>query len=608
MGFSGGTWIYQGFGWVGAPKVPIVIAAIANHVACRNRDQVRQMMLEKRIGVYVGFDPTANSLHIGHLIPLMPVFWMYLHGFPAYTLLGGATAKIGDPTGRTDSRPVMSSATHTMNLAKIHYQLKKLWSNLESRARGYGYDVDGWAQRRGVLHNGHWWNKLPMLEVLRRLGASTRMGRMLSQTTVKDRLQPGSTGMSFAEFSYPLMQTWDWWHLYSSLGVQMQVGGSDQYGNISAGADGARAIRDSEPDPAMRKEDTPLNDFAGFTTPLLTDSAGAKLGKSAGNALWLDAFETTPFDLYGYFVRRPDDEVERLLKLFTFLPSEQIAELMERQRADPPKRVAHHTLAFEVVWLVHGQQVAKDTQNEHTSRYSKATDSIENALKATGDEYETVKGQPTLLNNAPRIDMQLPRSLIEEGKIGRILYAARLASSRSEGHRLAVQKGIYIAGSPGQPAGRNKGITFGQIQFTPVSLWFPEDTKNFIIDDKYIILRKGKHNVRIIELVSDEEWKASGKTFPGEAYTGRLRMLRKEIAELEAELGEEASEAQDEEAEFDAKVNEATWEQAYTKEPSSESSESPGITFPPDVSKEVREAEERVETLKRKKAQRQNVK
>ncbi|CAK7226782.1 tyrosyl-tRNA synthetase [Sporothrix curviconia] len=513
-----------------------------------NRDDIRKLMTEKRIGAYVGIDPTAASLHVGHLLPLMPLFWMYMNGFRAVTLIGGATAKIGDPTDRLQSREEVKNATVAMNMVKIHYQLKKLWANVEEQARRYGYEKS-WAWRRGVLQNGHWWNKLPMLEVLQRLGAGLRIGPMLSRDSVKRKLTQGD-GMSFAEFSYPLMQAWDWWHMYKSLGVQMQIGGSDQYGNIVTGADAFRIIRASEPNPAEKMPSGLLHDPVGFTVPLLTDSAGNKFGKSAGNAIWLDKYQTGTFDLYGYFVRRPDDDVERLLRLFTFMPLEHIAGLMAEHAADPGKRVPQHALAFEVVALVHGHAEAQAAQERHRLTYAprskKDGEAAEGVAEATHEhehehEHDPESAHPVTLNTAPQVDLQLPRALFKEGKVARILYAAGLVNSVSEGNRLAIRKGAYVGASPGQSAKVNKGMPLTQLDFTPVHLWFPEDTKNFIIDDKYMVLRRGQHNVRIIEIVSDEEWEQSGRTYPGQPFTGKVRQLRDQLKTLRKDLTEDES-------------------------------------------------------------------
>ncbi|ERS96831.1 tyrosine-tRNA ligase [Sporothrix schenckii ATCC 58251] len=501
------------------------------------REDIRKLLTEKRIGAYVGIDPTAPSLHVGHLLPLMPLFWMYMNGYRAVTLIGGATAKIGDPTDRLKSRDEMKNAVVAMNMVKIHFQLKKLWTNVEEQARRYGY-VKTWAWRRGVLQNGHWWNKLPLLEVLQRLGAGLRIGPMLSRDSVKRKLTQGD-GMSFAEFTYPLMQAWDWWHMYVQQGVQMQIGGSDQYGNIVTGADAFKIIRASEPNPAQQLPSGLMHDPVGFTVPLLTDSAGAKFGKSAGNAIWLDKFRTASFDLYGYFVRRPDADVEHLLRLFTFMPLEHITGIMAEHTADPSKRVAQHALAYEVVALVHGTAEANETRDRHLATYGKKQDGASLEAAAAGQGGAPDGKHPVTLNTAPKADIQLPRSLFEAGKVARILYAAGLVGSVSEGNRVAIQKGAYVGASPGQAAHVNKGMPLTQLDFTPVHLWYPEDTKNFIIDDKYMVLRRGQHNLRVIEIVSDEEWADSGRTYPGQPYTGKVRQLREQLKSLREDLAED---------------------------------------------------------------------
>lgn len=459
-----------------------------------------------------------------------------MNGYRAVTLIGGATAKIGDPTDRLKSRDEVKNAVVAMNMVKIHFQLKKIWTNVEDQARRYGY-TRNWAWRRGVLQNGHWWNKLPMLEVLQRLGAGLRIGPMLSRDTVKRKLTQGD-GMSFAEFTYPLMQAWDWWHMYVAQGIQMQIGGSDQYGNIITGADAFKIIRASEPDPQKKLPSGMMHDPVGFTVPLLTDSSGNKFGKSAGNAVWLDKFQTPTFELYGYFMRRPDADVESLLRLFTFMPMEHIAGLMKEHELDPSKRVPHHALAYEVVALVHGAKDADEARDLHLATYAKKTgDSIsESAALAEGEEgeegEEDEEKAPVTLNTAPQIDLKLPRSLFDAGKVARILYAAGLVKSVSEGNRVAIQKGAYVGASPGQQARVNKGMPLTQVDFTPVHLWYPEDTKNFIIDDKYMVLRRGQHNVRVIEIVSDEEYAELGLTHPGQMFTGKVRKLREQLKSL----------------------------------------------------------------------------
>jgi tyrosyl-tRNA synthetase len=339
-------------------------------------------------------------------------------------------------------------------------------------------------------------------------------------------------GVSFAEFTYPIMQGWDWWTLFTQRKVQMQIGGSDQFGNIITGLEIVKTVRDSETAPELRlPARDEFDDPVGFTVPLLTDSSGAKFGKSAGNALWLDQFMTSEFDLYGYFVRRPDADVENLLKLFTFLPLSEIQKTMEEQVKDQSKRVAQHLLAYEVVALVHGQAKAKETAEKHRSVYSKGGAGIPLMTTALGEEHEGPE-RPVTLNNAPRIDMILPESLIMGKSIGKILYAAGLAKSGTDGHKLAVQQAAYIAGMPGRKVGESQPMDPAQLTFNPIKLWFPQETQRYLIDGKLLILRKGKHNIRVIKMVSDEEYKQSGETYPGQPYTGAVRMLKEHISNL----------------------------------------------------------------------------
>ncbi|KAI0004040.1 hypothetical protein F4779DRAFT_600328 [Xylariaceae sp. FL0662B] len=481
-------------------------------------NQIRELMRTKRIGAYVGVDPTAPSLHLGHLLPLMPLFWMYIHGFTAISVIGGATAKIGDPTDRLSSREKMAKTDMTMNITKMHYQLKRIWINLEAQARRFGYEKN-WAWRRALINNSQWYNNLPFIEVVSRLFKGMRMGPMLSRETVKRKMNEGD-GMSLDEFVYPLMQAWDWWHLFNKRGVMMQIGGSDQYGNIVSGIEAVKYLRDTETHPAEKKPADLHHTPVGFTVPLLTDSSGAKFGKSAGNAIWLDQFMTPTFDLYGYFMRQPDSEMESLLGLFTFHPMEKIKEIMEQHNLDPSKRVAHHALAYEVVALAYGLDEATRVQNRHRGLFAKGPSAIEREFFPPADETRDINKAATF-----QVDIELPQSLILGKSISRIIHAAGLADSVSDATRLTHQQGAYVGGSPGQPAATNKGMSYGELTFTPVKSWFPQDTRNFLIDGKLLILRRGKHFIRVIRMVTDEEWALSGKMYPGEPGTGRIRRM-----------------------------------------------------------------------------------
>jgi len=365
---------------------------------------------------------------------------------------------------------------------------------------------------------------------------SCERGCRLTNYRVKNKLENGD-GLSLTELLYPMFQGWDFWKLYSTNGVQIQVGGSDQFGNIVTGVDCVKIIRASEPMEAMKIPDDWTHEPVGFTTPLLVDSKGVKLGKSEGNAVWFDVMKTPAFDLYGYFVRRSDEEVENLLKLFTFIPLPDIAKIMEHHKLNPANRVAQHTLAFEVCSLVHSPPVALRERMQHQLMFSKEQPDPEAFLledvktAATGVKSKHINnkdGLATDLQHAAQTTLKLPESLLKTQSINKIFFACGLVQSASEGHALMKQGGGYVAAAPGKDMYR---LRPGNLDWTPVKQWLPGDVTKFIIDDKLLILRKGKHNVRIVEMVSDEEWKGSGQTYPGEPYTGRVRMLKQALRE-----------------------------------------------------------------------------
>lgn len=325
---------------------------------------------------------------------------------------------------------------------------------------------------------------------------------------VKTKLE-SKDGMSFAEFTYPLLQAWDWWHMYDTKGIQMQVGGSDQFGNIVAGIDAVKYISAHHPDPKVRqgKDAADAKPF-GFTVPLLTTSSGEKFGKSAGNAVWLDKEQTSPFDLYKFFLGSSDADVSKYLKYFTFMPVEEIEKVVTEHMENPAQRKAQHLLAFQFVELVHGIREAREAESRHHQLFGRPSGST--IVDASTNDNMSTKMIDSL-NNSPSPNMKLPVSLIHNKSIGRVLYSAGLAVSATEGHQIASKQGAYIGSRPGQKGGMDTGA----LSFTPVKLWVPEETQQYLIDGKLLILRRGKHNIRIIEVVSDEEFEAEGLTAPG---------------------------------------------------------------------------------------------
>jgi tyrosyl-tRNA synthetase len=336
--------------------------------------------------------------------------------------------------------------------------------------------------------------------------------------SVKNKMKNGD-GMSFAEFTYPLLQAWDWWHMYqTNKSIHMQIGGSDQFGNITAGIDAIKYMSANHPNPIVREEVRSKGEPFGFTVPLLTTSSGQKFGKSAGNAIWLDPDQTSPFELYKFFLGTSDADVGKYLKLFTFMPIEQIDALVEDHMKSPPQRKAQHALARDFVELVHGEHEAKFAESQHRLVFSKGSLSPDDTAAAQVDG--TVSSPPdanlragiTTLNNRTKANIKLPRSLIEKTSIPRILYACGLVESTSQGHKLlAAHQAVYIGARPSLKEPMNDAA----LDFTPVKIWRTEDTQKFLIDDKLLILRKGKSNIRIIEVVSDEEYEKSGLTYPG---------------------------------------------------------------------------------------------
>lgn len=299
--------------------------------------------------------------------------------------------------------------------------------------------------------------------------------------------------------------------MYNTKGIQIQIGGSDQYGNIIAGIDAIKYISANHPDPDVREgKDVASAQPVGFTVPLLTTSAGKKFGKSEGNAVWLDKEQTNSYELYGFFMRQPDSEVGRYLRLFTFLPIEKIDAVVEEHMKAPQERKAQHLLAREFVELVHGVEEAKNAEGQHRMLFSRHKGTV----MAGKDQEGKPQDEPAqiTLNNAPQANIKLPESLIHHKSIGRILHAAGFANSSGQGHRMVTAGSVYIGGMPGQKKAMNEAA----LSFTPIKLWRNEETANFLIDGKLLILRRGKHNIRIIEVIPDKEWKQSGMKYPGE--------------------------------------------------------------------------------------------
>ncbi len=285
---------------------------------------LRDLLATERVSFYVGFDPTASALHVGSLVGMMAMAHLQRAGHRPIALAGGATGRIGDPTGRDAEREVMDERRLEANLAGIRRDLSLV------------LDLDGEA---GALVDNHdWTGPVSFLDFLRDVGSHVPVSAMLARESVTRRLEQG--GLTFAELSYQLLQANDFAHLYEAQGCRLQGGGSDQWGNITAGIDLTRRMHGAQ--------------VFGLTWPLLLTSDGRKFGKSAGNAVWLDADLTSPYGYYQYFVNATDADVAAWLKLFTFLSPDEIEEVARDHRADPSARTAQRLLAREATRIVHG--------------------------------------------------------------------------------------------------------------------------------------------------------------------------------------------------------------------------------------------------------------
>jgi tyrosyl-tRNA synthetase len=282
---------------------------------------------------YVGFDPTANSLHVGNLIPVMALAWLQRTGGTPIVLVGGGTGMVGDPSGKRAERPMLSPEQVAANAEAIRGQLSQF---LEFGER------PGAARMR---NNADWLASLGLLEFLRDAGKHFTISYMLQKDAVKSRLE---TGISFTEFTYMLVQAYDFAHLAREDGCELQMGGSDQWGNITAGIE-----------LGGRRDGAKLH---GLVMPLLTTASGAKFGKSESGNVWLDPTRTSPYQFHQFWLRSEDADVERLLRFFTFLPLDEVAALMTEHLADPSRRVAQRRLADDVTARVHGSEsVARAT-------------------------------------------------------------------------------------------------------------------------------------------------------------------------------------------------------------------------------------------------------
>jgi tyrosyl-tRNA synthetase len=374
-------------------------------------DALRARLARGPITLYAGFDPTADSLHVGHLVPLLLLRRFQRFGHRPIALAGGATGMIGDPSGRSEERKLLDDETLSRNVAAISAQLARF------------LDFGDHATGARLVDNRDWIGDLGVIEFLRDVGKHVTVNVMLAKESVRARVA-SEHGISYTEFSYMLLQAYDFRWLHDHLGCELQVGGSDQWGNITAGVDLIRRTSGAH--------------VHGLTVPLMTRADGAKFGKTAEGAVWLDPARTTPYALYQYFVNVDDRDVERYLLQLTLLEVGEVASVMAAHVRSPERREAQNRLAFEVTRLVHGPAAAEEARAA-SAGFTRATTSLAPA------DFEQLAGSiPTT---------HLSRKAFEGADLVEVAAAVGLVGSRSEARRLLDQRGLYV-NDEAQQAGR----------------------------------------------------------------------------------------------------------------------------------------------------------
>jgi tyrosyl-tRNA synthetase len=391
-----------------------------------HEEEIRELLGKEKVIFYIGFDPTADSLHVGHLLPMIAMAHMQRAGHTPIALLGGGTAMVGDPSGRTDMRKMLTEEQINHNAERFKKQFEKLIDFSDNKAY--------------MVNNADWLMKLNYVSFLRDIGSHFSVNRMLTAECYKQRLE---TGLTFLEFNYMLMQSYDFLHLYRNYGCKLQMGGNDQWSNIIGGTE---LIRRVEGESAY-----------GLTITLLTTSEGTKMGKTQSGALWLDPEKVSPYDFYQYWRNVDDRDVEKCLSLLTFLPMDEVRRLGALEGAQINK--AKEVLAFELTKMIHNEEEAKKAQNAARALFQKGSD----------------------MSSVPQTELDSKE--IENGiDLLELLMTTGLTSSKSEGRRLIQQGGIYVA---------DKRVDDIDLQIS----------MSDFDDDKSLLLRKGKKVYHMVKLV-----------------------------------------------------------------------------------------------------------
>ena len=391
---------------------------------------------------YIGFDPTADSLHIGSLVPILLLVHLQRAGHKPFALVGGATGMVGDPSGKSEERNLLDETTLNHNLQCIRKQLQKFLD--------FNQDIPNAAE---VINNFDWFKEMHFLDFIREVGKHITVNYMMSKDSVKKRLE-GASGMSFTEFSYQLVQGYDFYWLYKNRNCKLQMGGSDQWGNITTGAELIRRKSGGEA-------------FA-FTCPLLTRADGGKFGKTEKGNIWLDPAKTSPYHFFQFWLNASDEDAEKWIRIFTFLRRDEIQMLLKKHHENPAERILQKNLAKEVTIFIHGLQ-----------EYEQALDTTEKLFSQTGA--------------AEKLSEQDLHAL--EG-IVKSTYAFSEISRGVDLVRFLAETGILPSKGEARKMIQNGGISINRNKIENVQYNIGTE---LLLHQKYILVQKGKKNFYLVE-------------------------------------------------------------------------------------------------------------
>ena len=402
-----------------------------------------QLQKEVTIG-YIGFDPTADSLHIGSLVPIILLVHLQRCGHQPVALVGGATGMVGDPSGKSEERNLLSEDILQHNLESVKMQLAKFLDfdpNLPNNAL--------------MVNNYDWFKEISFLDFIRNVGKHISVNYMLAKDSVKLRLD-NESGLSFTEFTYQLVQGYDFYWLYTNKNCKLQMGGSDQWGNIVTGTELIRKKSGGEA-------------FA-FTCPLITKADGGKFGKTEKGNVWLDPQRTTPYQFYQFWLNSSDEDAARWIKIFTFLTEEEIGSILTGHEGNSSKRILQKRLAMELTIFVHGEVEFQKAMETTEKLFS---DPATTAGSLTKEELESIEGI---------VRVEIPKGQISEADVVSILAITKIFVSKGEAKKMILNGGVSINGMKiVEPATR---LTLADL-----------------LHNKYLLVQKGKKNYFLIKAV-----------------------------------------------------------------------------------------------------------